>query len=140
MKLSEIVAAYMERQPAGVILGEPEIERSLRKAVRFYCGYASLTRMPPAPVESGGDGIHSAFGIGNENTGEQDVELTVSEFAIIRPLFELYIEAENAQHLEASRGLGVDVYGRSSSEVANDIAQMELEIPHRAFLQLPETI
>jgi hypothetical protein len=48
-------------------------------------------------------------------------------------LFLLYVERETALQLEASRGLGLDVFGRSSGEVAGDIAQAEAEMPHRAF-------
>lgn len=140
MLLSEIVSSYMERQQAGIVLGEQEIERNLRNAVRFYCGHAELTNLPPVLVTSGGDGIHSPFDASNSNDGDQDVDLTPSEWALIKPLFDLYIERENAMHLEASRALGVDVYGRSSSEIANDITQIESMIPLRAFSCMPETI
>jgi hypothetical protein len=54
---------------------------------------------------------------------------------MIRPLFLLYLERETALQLEASRGMGIDPFGRSSSEVAGDIVQMELGYPHAAAFQ-----
>lgn len=64
-----------------------------------------------------------------------DIELTLSELALIRPLFLLYCERENATHLEASRALGVDVYGRSVAEVTTDIKEYEENLPHRSFVE-----
>ena len=62
-----------------------------------------------------------------------DIWLSHSEWAIIKPLFYLYIERENALHLEASRVLGVDVYGRSVSEVQGEIASYHESIHIKAF-------
>jgi hypothetical protein len=64
---------------------------------------------------------------------DEDIELTDSEWALIRPLFLLYLERETAYLLEASRGAGVDVYGRSVAEISGDIANVESEMAHRAF-------
>jgi hypothetical protein len=63
------------------------------------------------------------------------VTLTPSEWAIIQPLFNAYVDHENALRLEASRGLGLDVYGRSSSELASEIKQLEMDLPRKAFYQ-----
>jgi hypothetical protein len=63
-----------------------------------------------------------------------DTELTPGEWAIIRPLFILYVEKEVATHLEGSRGLGVDVFGRSVAEVQGDIERMHDELPGKAFV------
>jgi hypothetical protein len=60
-------------------------------------------------------------------------DVTTSEWAIIKPLFSLYVEREQGIMLEASRGLGVDVYGRTTSEIQMDIKQMEDEMPKKAF-------
>ena len=69
-----------------------------------------------------------------EATGNKfDIWLSHSEWAIIKPLFYLYIERENALHLEASRVLGVDVYGRSVSEVKGDIANYHDQMHLKAF-------
>jgi hypothetical protein len=51
----------------------------------------------------------------------------------VRPLFILYVERENAVYLEASRSLGVDVYGRSASEIAQDIVQKETDVQRLMF-------
>lgn len=64
---------------------------------------------------------------------DETCELTDSEWAIIRPLFMLYVERENAVYLEASRGMGLDVYGRSVSEITGDITNFEIELPKLAF-------
>jgi len=67
-------------------------------------------------------------------------DITISEWAIIRPLFILYVERENALHLEASRGMGVDVFGRTTSEISSDIQQLEEKIPFLAFSQPVVTV
>ena len=66
---------------------------------------------------------------------DAQTELNQSEWAVIRPLFLLYVEREQAIHLEASRNMGVDVYGRLSSEIEQDIKIAEDELPRRAFGQ-----
>jgi hypothetical protein len=63
----------------------------------------------------------------------QDIELTFSELALIRPLFRLYVELENATHLEASRAMGLEAYGRSVAEITSDIKEAEAEMQHKAF-------
>ncbi|MDD5272657.1 MAG: hypothetical protein PHU14_08065 [Methylovulum sp.] len=60
-------------------------------------------------------------------------ELTASEWALIRPLFLLYVERETALQLEASRTLGVELFGRPSAAVAADIAAAEANLGHQAF-------
>lgn len=132
MKLSDLVAGYVENAPA-LVLDDVAVAKHLKSAVRFYCGYAALTNSPPVPVDEGGDGIHTDITADNLIEGAQDFDLTPSEYAIIKPLFYLYVEKENAQHLEASRALGTEVFGRSVAEVENDIKDMEAELPHRAF-------
>lgn len=70
-----------------------------------------------------------------------DSDITDGEWGIIRPLFMLYVERENARALEASRGLGVDVYGRTVDQVEADIRQYETQdLPRLAFAQTIETV
>ncbi len=140
MHISEIIGAYVAGQPAGIVLEPADIGRLLRKAVRLYCGYAALKNLPAVPVADGGDGIHSPFSIANESVGDQDVLLTHGEFAIISPLWNLYIEFENATHLEASRDSGIETWGRTASEIKADIDQMEASFPNITFSEMPETI
>lgn len=130
MKLSEIIAGYMENLPAGLVVSEQDVTRCLKRGVRFYCGYATIRSAALAA-----DGIHTPIDASDSIDGAQDFDLDQSEYAIIRPLFELYVEAQNATHLEASRGLGVDVYGRSVSEVAQVIQMLEEAMPKQAFYE-----
>jgi hypothetical protein len=74
---------------------------------------------------------------------ELDVQtvITNSEWALIKPLYLLYVERENARALEASRMQGVDPYGRTVSEVQADIERYESgDMPRLAFFQPVETI
>lgn len=74
-----------------------------------------------------------------ELTAQTDVSR--SEWSVIKPLFLLYVERENARALEASRNLGVDVYGRQVGEIQTDIERAENEtMPRMAFFQPIETI
>lgn len=142
MTLSQIVSEYIAAQPAGIVLGEVDITRLLRNAVRLYCGYATLRGSAPTTDEDRDmvPVIHTAIDASNGSTGAQDFDLTLSEWAIIKPIFDLYLEHENATHLEASRGMGVDVFGRSVSEIQADITQREMDLPKAAFLEFPVSI
>lgn len=112
--------ATLER-PAGNVLSGPDVVAQAIAATSQYAGYALLTcreeLVAPYPAIDG------------------DTEISESEWAIIRPLFMLYVERENALQLEFSRGMGVDVPGRSSSEISGEITQYETELPRRAFYQ-----
>lgn len=130
MKLSDIVNAYMEILPVGSVLDEDQVARHLKESVRFYCGHAALRNHALAA-----DGIHSSIDASNEIDSAQDFDLNPSEYALIKPLWYLYMELENATSLEASRGQGLDVYGRNTSEIRQDIAALELEMPKRAFME-----
>ena len=135
MRLADIVEGFLVDPPTGFML-EPEfVARCLKKAVRFYCGYQKLSAGELPEGE-----IHDPIDASNEIAGPQNFDLTLSEYAIIGPLFELYVEHENAMMLEASRGLGVDVFGRTVSEIAQEILQREMELPKQAFMEPTETI
>jgi hypothetical protein len=70
-----------------------------------------------------------------------ETDLTDGEWALIRPLYMLYIERANAVALEASRTLGVEMYGRTVSEIQQDIDREEKEnIPRLGFSCDVETI
>lgn len=141
MTLSEIVTGFMEAAPAGMVLGDEDVTRMLRNAVRFYAGYATLRNYPPEPEDRDTvPAIHTAIDASNSVSGDQDFDLTLSEWAIIKPLFDIYVERENATHIEASRGLGVDVFGRTVSEIQVDVNQRELDMVKAASLELPVSI
>jgi len=105
-------------RPAGNLLDGDQITAQVVAATRMYAGYGKLSAfegVDPVPTITG------------------DTVVSVSEWAVIRPLFMLYVERENALQLEASRGLGVDVFGRDSATVAAEITQAEAELPLKAF-------
>ncbi len=103
--ISELAARYdNEERPAGNLLDIDQIAAQLKAAARFYAGYAVLEAwlgVDPRPSDV-----------------TDSTPISLSEFAVIRPLFLLYLERENAIQLEASRGMGVDPFGRQSSVVA----------------------
>lgn len=150
MLLSKIVEQYLANLPVGIVLEDSQVMRNLRRAVRFYCGYATLKSAPseaelfvlsfveaglPAPLFPVGD-VHTPI---DESESElppgQDFDLSASELAILGPLWRLYNELENAQTLEASRSQGLDVYGRATSEVEADIRDKESLMPSMCFME-----
>jgi len=159
-----------DERPVGNILDPQTILAQAIAATNFYAGYAVLvanfdtqiaqlpTEVMPTPVNMNGFiGFYSGYSALNpapptqipgqvitaptsypEITGSTD--LHVSEWAIIRPLFLLYIERENALQIEASKGMGIEAFGRMSSEVIADITQMELSLPQNSALSLAFSI
>lgn len=115
-------------RPAGNILDDPTLLALAIKAAEFYSGFGALAAHLAIPIADPAPEPLTPY---PAITGA--TELSVSEWAIVGPLFLLYVERENAIQLEASRGMGIDPFGRSSSEVASEIQQMELEFPHKAF-------
>lgn len=129
-------------RPVGVIISDDNIRGLLIAAVRFYAGYAPLqsTLEAAGVVMKAEDACKQ-----NENDAAyvntlttlteitDDTELTAGEWALIRPLFLLFVERETALQLEASRTFGVDPYGRSVSEISQEITQYEHEMAEKAF-------
>lgn len=124
--LSALVTNFVTNErPAGNILDEPGVLAQAIAAASFVAGYMALSAhagVSPVPAIGG------------------DTVVSLSEWALIRPLFLLYIEREQTMQLEATRVMGLDVFGRSSSEISGDITQLEAEIPRRAFFQGITTI
>jgi hypothetical protein len=106
--------ALNERIVGNLLSGE-QLNALAIAATEFYVGYAVLTQAQPS------------------NAISIETILTLSELALIKRLFMLYVERETALQLEASRGLGVDVFGRSVSEVISEISLYEAELPRLAF-------
>lgn len=113
-------------RPDSIVLDPATVLAKAVAATEYYAGYANLEVNddvdPPLPAIS------------------ESTEISYSEWALIKPLFMLYVELETSTQLEASRGLGVDVFGRSSSEVQQEINQYLLEFPQKAFLQTVITV
>ncbi|HEO1661584.1 hypothetical protein OE519_00505 [Pseudomonas aeruginosa] len=120
-KLADLAQTFAtQERPAGNLLDEETVLAQAVAATRFYAGFAALRAhegVTPVPDIDG------------------DTAITTSEWALIRPLFLLYAERETALQLEASRGMGIDPFGRSASEIAAEITQAEADMPHRAFFQ-----
>lgn len=112
--LSSLVGRFLD-QERGVanILAPDSVTAQAVAAVSYYAGYSSLTA-------------------GDADIGAS-TDITVSEWAEIRPLFLLYVERETALHMEATAMLGASGLGRSSSEVAGDISQYEADYPRKVF-------
>ena len=134
MRISEIVASYMANN-VGSMLDEPTVGKLLMLAIRMYAGHATISDMPPLCGV-----VHSAVSPDDDNFALNDFDLNLSELSIIRPLFDLYCEHGNAIMLEASRSMGIDAYGRSSSEVSGDVKEYEMALPRMAFYCQPELI
>jgi hypothetical protein len=109
-----------QERPAGNLLDDGTVLAQAVVATRFYAGYAVIR------AREGTDPVPAIDGT---------LEISESEWALIRPLFMLYVERETALQLEASRGMGIDPFGRSASEIAAEISQAEADMPRRAFFQ-----
>lgn len=143
MLLKDLVSDFMKlERPNANILSESEVLAQLLAAAKFYAGFAgphfeSLVKNGE-PDENGSTICHHHEhrkpGIGwPHETIDENTDITISEWSLIRPLFLLYVEREAALQLEASRVMGADVFGRSSSEISGEILQVESEMPHKAF-------
>lgn len=120
MRLQDLVNDYIEaRAPSGFMLEPEQVLAFGVAAVRFYLGWGVLAD----------ETIEDLLRVNGECT------LTPSEWAVINPLFKLYVEQQVALVVESSHGLGVESIGRSSSEVAGDIATVERELPALAYTQ-----
>lgn len=129
MLISDLINSYLDPLPVGLVLDRTDVEKALKEAIRFYAGYATLSGLPLAA-----DGIHSDINATN-GIDDPEFELNHSEWSIIKPLFERYVEKTNQVALEATRGMGLDVYGRTVSEIQMDIATLEAEMPQKAFYE-----
>ncbi len=112
--ITDLITHFSSRErPIGTLLTADVLLALAEAAARYYFAYAALASQAEVITET--------------------TDLTSGEWAIIKPLFLLYVERENAIYLESSRGLGLDVYGRSVAEVIADITTYQLELPKLAF-------
>lgn len=124
MTLGELATSI--HWPFGLILSEQEEQAQAVNAARQYAAWGDIASLGDSPVLA---------------TLDADTVIDEGEWAIIKPLAALFIERENARALEASRGVGVDVYGRDVNTIEADIRQYEsVDLPRLAFMQLPESI
>ena len=116
----------MKERPDSIVLDPATVLAKAVAATEFYAGYANL---------EANDGVNPPLPAIAANT-----VISYSEWALIKPLFMLMTELETSPQLEASRALGVDVFGRSCSEVQQEINQYQMELPQKAFLQTIITV
>ena len=120
--ISELAAEYaQEDRPAGIIIDDAQVVRQLIAATRRYAAYGALK--------------HGTEPVPEFDDITEDTELSLGEWGMIRPLFVLYVERETAVQLEASRAMGVEVFGRTVSEISAEITQYETMLPEKAFYQ-----
>lgn len=117
MKINSIIGLFLsEERSVAVLLSEPQVQALAIAAVGFYCGFNDLKSVP--------------------NTELTDInlqtEISIAEWALIKPLFLLYVERETALQIEATGMQGVNGYGRGSSEVNSEIARLEVDFPKLA--------
>lgn len=125
--IDALVTQFLDAErPLSVVLDPSTALAQAVAATQFYAGFATLGAY---------DGIDPPYPAIDQNT-----TISYSEWALIKPLFYLYLERESAIQLEASRGLGVDVFGRSSSEIDQDITNAHGNMPMNAFVCPVETI
>jgi hypothetical protein len=153
VNLSELVIEYLKgRSPGWLVLDHDETMACCIDAARYYAAYGDIasislsnlsgmfpgapapgvTAIPPAPDPE--PAIVPSLPVKNLGYIKGETTVSVGEWAVIRPLFVLYAERECAMRLEASRAAGIEVYGRSVSEISQDISVMETEtLPTKSF-------
>lgn len=164
MKLVDLVAGFLSAErTVGQLLDDDVVQAQAVAATRFFAGWAAVASLMPKPVDAAPEPVvfdplaAVIYPDGKapkrfiEHPGEPvaptaladitlDTELTAGEWALIRPLFLLYCEREQALVLESGRVMGVDVFGRQSSEIGPDIQQAESDFGRKAFVQPVMTI
>ena len=116
MRIADYVARFLGQEEGAINMQTPADVAALAVlATRFYWGYAALASAPTEITDQ--------------------TEVNESEWALIYPLFRLYWERKQAIQLEATGMLGVQSFGRQSSEIVQDIRQVEAELPLKAFMQ-----
>ena len=125
MKLADLAAEYIAKESAtGLFVPDEAVGQSLIEATRFYAGFAAM-KDPAAAVDE--DGVLDPAVITDQ------IDVTAGEWALIRPLFMLYVEMQGAKVIEASRGVGLEPLGRTTSEIAADIKVVEDNMGFVAF-------
>ena len=117
--LSALVTRFLsEERGSAVLLSREAVTALAVAATLFYARYADIASVTDTDTVMMIDA---------------DTVITHSEWALIRPLFLLYVERETALQMEATSMMGAGSFGRSSSEVGTEIAQLEADLPRRVF-------
>lgn len=102
-----------------LLLDEGGVSKCFIEAVKEYQAWGALSC-----EEQRGFYDNAGNFVGTERTAvevDESTEITVSEWGIIKVLAHLFCERENALIQESSRVASHEPYGRSSSEVEQDI-------------------
>ncbi len=132
---------YNDERPVGIIVDVPVVIQQAVNAARYFATFGAIESLLSDGALLGADSSDPSNIILGVNPVpavewiDQSTALTMQEWGCIKSLFMLYVERESAVLLEASRTLGADVYGRQTSEIAQEIAQVEQDIPQLAFFQ-----
>lgn len=147
--LGQIADEYCAARAIGLMLTPDEVLDCAVRAAMHYAAYGNISSisgtdttpaagdLPADPPEP----LTESFPVKNLNEITEDTVVTVGEWGVMGPLFSLYVELKNAVRMEASRSSGIEAFGRTVSEVQQDITLMETEtIPQRAFSHVILTI
>lgn len=119
--LASLAAEFeTQRSAQGLFIDGANVLQCAIHATRFYAGWATLEDV------SARAGVFSITGA---------TTVTPDEWAIIKPLFMLYVERESAVAIESSRVMGVELVGRDSSTISSEIQQVEAELPQKAYVE-----
>lgn len=156
MKLADLAEEFAAtRSPGWLVISCDEITACLIEAARTYAAFGDIASISATvqPQSAAGAGqalpavpepeaeVVQALPIRNLKLIKESTSLSTAEWAMIRPLFWLYAERENALRLEASRGMGIEPHGRQVSEITADIREMEsITLPSAAFVSIPISV
>jgi hypothetical protein len=124
---------YLTQQSLTSLLNETDLVALAIKAATYYRAWGNLACFELVDE-------YGRVSYDDRPLLESDT-LTHGEWSQIKPLYMLYAELAAAQMQEASRALGLEVYGRSASEIMGDINREQEDLtPLRAYLPVPLSI
>jgi hypothetical protein len=116
--LSTLSTEYLAlRAASGLMLLDSEVLDCAVRAARQYAAYGDITSALD------GDAVEIA----------PDTDVTLGEWALIRPLFELFAERENAMRISTASAGGIESFGRSVAEVEGDINAYLASLPELSY-------
>jgi hypothetical protein len=118
MLLSALSTEYLAlRGASGLMLLDDEVLDCAVRAARQYAAYGDITSTPEGAATS----------------VAPSTDVTIGEWALIRPLFELYAERENAMRISTASAGGIESFGRSVAEIEGDISAYLSVLPERCY-------
>jgi hypothetical protein len=118
MLLSDLSTEYLAlREASGLMLLDAEVLDCAVRAARQYAAYGDIT----SAVD------------GDATSVEPTTDLTIGEWALVRPLFELYAERENAMRISTASAGGIESFGRTVAEIEGDISAYLSALPERCY-------